>query len=69
MFTLVPIRGDFTIDDWIKKEAIRCQSFAKGSGEGSVNLYPRKAEIIFPTLQIDDRVAEYLRETILNYYL
>jgi len=35
MFTLVPIRGDFTIDDWIKKEAIRCQSFAEGSGEGS----------------------------------
>ncbi|MCJ7430175.1 hypothetical protein MUO83_03015 [Candidatus Bathyarchaeota archaeon] len=34
-----------------------------------VNLYARKAEIIFPTLQIDDRVAEYLRETILNYYL
>ena len=34
-----------------------------------VNLYPKKAEIIFPTLQIDEKVSEYLKATILNYYL
>lgn len=69
MFTLAPIKGDFTIDDWIKKKQFDVSLLLKAQENILVNLYPKRAEIIFPSLQIDDRVSEYLRETILNYYL
>jgi hypothetical protein len=69
MFILAPIKGDFTIDDWIKKKQFDVSLLLKAQENILVNLYPKRAEIIFPTLQIDDRVSEYLRETILNYYL
>jgi hypothetical protein len=69
MFTLAPIKGDFTIDDWVKKKQFEVSLLLKAEKKILVNLYPKKAEIIFPAFQIDDRVSEYLRETILNYYL
>jgi hypothetical protein len=69
MFTLAPIKGDFTIDDWIKKKQFDVSLLLKAQENILVNLYPKRAEIIFPSLQIDDKVSEYLRETILNYYL
>lgn len=69
MFTLAPIKGDFTLNSWIKKKQFDVSILLKAQEKILVNLHPKKAEIIFPTLQIDDRVSEYLRETILNYYL
>lgn len=69
MFTIAPIKGEFTVDEWIKKKRFEVSLLLKAQGNILVNLYPKRAEIIFPTLQIDDRVSEYLRETILNYYL
>lgn len=69
MFVLEPIKGDFALNGWIKKKQFDVSILLKAQERILVNLYPKKAEIIFPTIRIDDRVSEYLRETILNYYL
>jgi len=70
MFTLAPVKGgDFAIDDWVRKKQFDVSLLLKAQENILVNLYPKRAEIVFPSLQIDDRVSEYLRETILNYYL
>ena len=68
VFTLEPIKGKITIDEWIKKKNFEMSILLKGKDSFSIRLYPRKAEIIFPSLQIDEKVLDYLRETILNYY-
>lgn len=69
MFTISPIKGDFTVDHWIKEKKFDVSLLLKAQEKVLVNLYPKKAEIIFPTFQIDDKVSEYLRGTLLNYYL
>jgi len=69
MFVIAPIKGDFTIDHWIKEKRFEVSLLLKAQEKIFVNLYPDRAEIIFPTLQIDDKVYEYLKGTLLNYYL
>ena len=69
LFTIAPIKADFTMDNWIKDKQFEISLNLKAKENIAVNLYPKKAEIIFPTLQIDENVYEYLKETILNYYL
>jgi len=69
MFTIAPIKGDFTIDHWVKEKQFDVSLLLKAREKVLVNLYPEKAEIIFPTLQIDDKASEYLKGTLLNYYL
>jgi hypothetical protein len=69
MFTISPIKGDFTVDHWIKEKKFDVSLLLKAQEKILVNLYPKKAEIVFPTLQIDDKVSEYLKGTLLNYYL
>jgi len=69
MFTLSPLKGDFTVDHWIKEKKFDVSLLLKARERILVNLYPKKAELIFPTLQIDEKVSEYLRGTLLNYYL
>jgi hypothetical protein len=69
MFTIAPIKGDFTMDHWIKQKQFEVSLLLKAQDKILVNLYPKRAEIIFPMLQIDDKISEYLRATLLNYYL
>jgi hypothetical protein len=69
MFTIAPVKGDLTMDQWIKEKQFEVSLLLKAQDRFLVNLYPKKAEIIFPTVQIDDKVSEYLKATLLNYYL
>jgi len=69
LFTIAPIKADFTMNHWIKGKQFDVSLLLKARENILVNLYPKKAEIIFPTLQIDEKVSEYLEATILNYYL
>lgn len=69
LFTIAPIKADFTMDHWIKEKQFDVSLLLKARENILVNLYPNKAEIVFPTLQIDEKVSEYLEATILNYYL
>ncbi len=69
LFTIAPIKGDLTMDDWIKEKHFDVSLLLKARENVMVNLYPKKAQIVFPTLQIDEKVSEYLKATILNYYL
>lgn len=69
LFTIAPIKADFTMNHWIKEKQFDISLLLKARENILVNLYPNKAEIVFPTLQIDEKVSEYLEATILNYYL
>jgi len=69
LFTIAPIKADFTMNHWIKEKQFDVSLLLKARENVLVNLYPKKAEIVFPTLQIDEKVSEYLKATILNYYL
>ena len=69
LFVIAPIKADFTMDHWIKDKQFDVSLLLRAKEKILVNLYPKKAEIIFPTLQIDEKVSEYLKATILNYYL
>jgi len=69
LFTIAPIKADFTMNHWIKEKQFDVSLLLKARENILVNLYPKKAEIVFPTLQIDEKVSEYLEATILNYYL
>jgi len=69
LFVIAPIQADFTMNHWIKEKQFDVSLLLTARDNILVNLYPKKAEIIFPTLQIDERVSEYLEATILNYYL
>jgi len=69
LFTIAPIKADFTMNHWIKEKQFDVSLLLKARENIIVNLYPKKAEIVFPTLQMDEKVSEYLKATILNYYL
>lgn len=69
LFTIAPIKADLTMDNWIKEKQFEVSLNLKSKENIAVNLYPQKAEIVFPTLQIDETVYEYLKATILQYYL
>jgi len=69
LFAIAPIKADFTMNHWIKEKQFDVSLLLKARENILVNLYPKKAEIVFPTLQIDEKVSEYLEATILNYYL
>lgn len=69
LFTVAPIKADFTMNHWIKEKQFDVSLLLKARENIMVNLYPTKAEIVFSSLQIDERVSEYLKGTILNYYL
>jgi hypothetical protein len=69
MFTIEPLRRQISIDEWIRKKKFEVSLVLKGQDEVIINLLPKKAELVFPSMQIDDKVLEYLKEAILNYYL
>ena len=69
LFTIAPIKADLTMDNWIKEKQFEVSLNLKSKENIAVNLYPTKAEIVFPSLQIDENVYDYLKATILNYYL
>jgi hypothetical protein len=69
LFTISPVNVDLTMDNWIKEKQFEVSLNLKAKENIAVNLYPKRAEITFPTLQIDENVYEYLKATILNYYL
>ena len=68
LFTLEPIKGKIKIDEAIKQKDFEVSLLLKGKDKITIRLLPNKAQIVFPTLQIDERVLEYLKFVILNYY-
>ncbi len=68
MFTVEPLKQQLTIDEWVKKKQFEVSLVLKSNDKVTVNLLPKKLEVLFPLAQIDDKVSEYLREVILNYY-
>jgi hypothetical protein len=69
MFTIEPLKREISMDEWIRKKKFEVSLVLKGQDEVIINLLPKKAEIVFPSVQIDDKVSEYLKDAILNYYL
>jgi hypothetical protein len=69
MFTIEPIKQQLKIDEWIAKKEFDVSLILKNKDKVTINLLPKKLEVIFHTAQIDDKVSEYLKEVILNYYL
>jgi hypothetical protein len=68
-FIISPIKLKFNVDDWIKDKTFEASLFLKSKEDIIINLYPKKAEIIFPDILMDNKVSEYLQEVVLNYYL
>jgi hypothetical protein len=59
-----------TLDDWIEKERFDVSLLLQSEeSDRSVRFYGDRAEITSPYTEIDDRTAEYVRATLLNYYL
>jgi hypothetical protein len=69
MFTIEPLKREIRMDEWIGKKNFEASLVLKGQDEVIIKLLPKKAEVVFPSMQIDDKVLEYLKEAILNYYL
>lgn len=69
LFTLEPTKADFTIADWIKEKKMSVSVVLKSKENIDIQLYPNKAEIVLSSLRIDGSVYDYLKATILEYYL
>jgi hypothetical protein len=69
LITLAPTKADFTIADWVKEKKFAVSVNLKAKENIIINLYPSKAEIALPSLLIDGKIYEYLKATILEYYL
>jgi hypothetical protein len=69
LFTLETTKGKINIDKAIKEKDFEVSLVLKGKDKFTIKLYPNKAQVMFPSLQIDDKVLEYLRFVILHYYL
>lgn len=69
LITIAPTKADFTIADWVKEKKFTVSINLKAKENIIINLYPSKAEIALPSLQLDGSAYEYLKATILEYYL
>ena len=70
-FVVSPIDNDLTLDDWIQKQQFDVSLLLQSSENErrSVRFYGDRAEITSPHENVDDATVEYIRATLLNYYL
>lgn len=70
-FVVSPIDNDLTLDDWIHKQQFDVSLLLQSpeNERRSVRFYGDRAEITSPHENVDDATVEYIRATLLNYYL
>jgi hypothetical protein len=69
-FVVSPINNNLTLDDWIKKDQFDVSLLLESEdGRSSVEFYSDRAVISSPHTDVDDMTVEYIRATLLNYYL
>lgn len=69
-FVVYPLENDLTLDDWIQKEQFDVSLLLQSQDQKrSVRFFSDRAEIQSPHTKIDDDTVEYIRATLLNYYL
>jgi len=69
-FVVYPLENDLTLDDWIQKEQFDVSLLLQSQNEKrSVRFFNDRAEIESPHTQIDEETVDYIRATLLNYYL
>jgi len=69
-FVVSPIDNDLTMEDWVHDQQFDVSLLLKSDDqERSVRFRGDQAEIRSPTRQIDNETVEYIRATLLNYYL
>ncbi len=69
-FVVSPIKKDLTLDEWVNEEQFEVSLLLQADEESrSVRFYPDRAIITTPTKQMDKETTEYIRQTLLNYYL
>lgn len=69
-FVVSPIDNDLTLDDWIKQDKFDVSLLLNSEdGRSSVEFYSDKAVISSPHTDVDDKTVEYIRATLLSYYL
>lgn len=68
IFEIKPKKARLKLDDWIKEKKFEVSLNLKSTEQITINLYPEIAQVIFPSLQIDENVYTYLKAIILNYY-
>ncbi|EJN61575.1 hypothetical protein HSB1_06160 [Halogranum salarium B-1] len=69
-FVVYPLENDLTLDEWIQKEQFDVSLLLESDDQKrSVKFHGDRAEITSPNTKIDNETVEYIRATLLNYYL
>ncbi len=69
-FKVGTLENDLTLDDWIQEQRFETSLLLKDErGERSIEFRGDEAVITAPYPEVDDQTAEYIRLTLLNYYL
>lgn len=69
-FTVGTLENDLTLDEWIQERRFEASLLLKDErGERSIEFHGNQAVITAPYPEVDDQTAEYIRLTLLNYYL
>ena len=69
-FIVGSLENDLTLDEWIEQERFEVSLLLRDeSNERSVEFMGDCAIVTSPYSEIDDTTAEYIRATLLNYYL
>ena len=69
-FTVRSLENELTLDDWIEEQRFDVSLLLQSENEDrSVRFYEDRAIVRAPYADIDDKTAEYIRLTLLNYYL
>lgn len=69
-FKVGMLENDLTLDDWIQEQRFETSLLLKDEqGERSIEFRGDEAVITAPYPEVDDQTAEYIRLTLLNYYL
>lgn len=69
-FSVGTLENDLTLDEWIQERRFEASLLLKDErGERAIEFYGDQAVITAPYPEVDDQTAEYIRLTLLNYYL
>jgi|AntDeeMinimDraft_4_1070355.scaffolds.fasta_scaffold11233_2 hypothetical protein len=69
-FKVGTLENDLTLDDWIQEQRFETSLLLEDDrGERSIEFRGDEAVITAPYPEVDDQTAEYIRLTLLNYYL
>lgn len=69
-FVVSSLDNDLTLDEWIQKEQFDVSLLLESDdGKRSVEFFGDRAVVTSPHERIDDETVEYIRATLLNYYL